>query len=92
MGSIFHRLRTVTKAVGAKLVIDVTQAAGAVQISVRKWNADLQVCSGYKWLTGHVDIAFTIFSDALLKKAPCLYWLVWWRGPICYEFKTAFIV
>ena len=70
MGLIFHRLRTATKAVGAKLVIDVTQAAGAVQISVRKWNADLQVCSGYKWLTGHVDIAFTIFSDALLKKRP----------------------
>ena len=80
MGSIFHRLRTVTKAIGAKLVIDVTQAAGAVQNSVRKWNADLLVYSGYNWLNGHVDIAFTIFSDAVLKTA--LYWLVWCRGPI----------
>ena len=70
MDSIFHRLRTLTKAVGAKLDIDVTQAAGAVQISMRKWTVDLLICSGYKWLTGHVDIAFTIFSDALLKKRP----------------------
>ena len=78
MGSILHRLRTVTKAVGAKLVIDMTQATGAVQISVRKWNADLLVCSGYKWLTGHVDIAFTIFSDALFKN--CLPSIGWFGG------------
>ena len=64
------RLRTATKAVGAKLVIDVTQAAGAVPISVRKWDADLVVCSGYKWLGGHGGIAFASFSDALLKKRP----------------------
>ena len=76
MGLIFHRLRTATKAVGANLFIDVAQAAGAVQISVRKWNADLLVCSGYKWLGGHGGIAFAIFSDALLSTLPLLAGLV----------------
>ena len=76
MGLIFHRLRTATKAVGAKLVIDVTQAAGVIQISVRKWKADLLVCSGYKWLGGHGGIAFAIFSDALLSTVPLLAGLV----------------
>ena len=76
MSLIFHRLRTATKAVGAKLVFDVTQAAGVVQISVRKWKADLLVCSGYKWLGGHGGIAFAIFSDALLSTLTLLAGLV----------------
>ena len=43
---------------------------------MRKWNADLLVCSGYKWLGGHGGIAFAIFSDALLSTVPLLAGLV----------------
>ena len=56
--------------VGAKLVVDVTQAAGAIPVCVQEWDADLVVCSGYKWLGGHGGIAFASFSDALLEKQP----------------------
>lgn len=64
------RLRAATKAVGARLVVDVTQATGAIPVSVREWGADVVVCSGYKWLGGHGGIAFASFSDALLEKQP----------------------
>jgi cysteine desulfurase / selenocysteine lyase len=64
------RLRAATLAVGAKLVVDVTQAAGAVPVCVQEWDADVVVCSGYKWLGGHGGIAFASFSDALLEKQP----------------------
>ncbi len=64
------RLRAASQAVGAKLVVDVTQAAGAVPVSVQEWDADVVVCSGYKWLGGHGGIAFARFSDALLEKQP----------------------
>jgi selenocysteine lyase/cysteine desulfurase len=64
------RLRAATKAIGACLVVDVTQAAGAIPVSVREWGADVVVCSGYKWLGGHGGIACASFSDALLEKQP----------------------
>tara|TARA_Y100001954_G_scaffold133402_1_gene142530 strand:+ start:81 stop:1229 length:1149 start_codon:yes stop_codon:yes gene_type:complete len=59
-----------TKEVGAKLVIDVTQAAGATPINISEWSADILVCSGYKWLGGHGGVAFGWLSDEMLKKDP----------------------
>ena len=59
-----------TKKVGAKLVIDVTQAAGAIPINVSDWAIDILVCSGYKWLGGHGGIAFGWFSDEILELDP----------------------
>ena len=72
------KLRSITKNLGAKLVIDITQAAGVIPLSVNSWAADLVVCSGYKWLGGHGGIAFAIFSDELLKKQP--QWIGWFSG------------
>ena len=70
-----EKLRAATNSYGTKLVVDITQAAGAVPISVRDWNADIVVCSGYKWLGGHGGIAFASFSDQLLAKQPiCIGW------------------
>ncbi len=71
------KLRAATNAYGTKLIVDITQAAGAIPISVADWCADLVVCSGYKWLGGHGGIAFASFSDQLLKKPPVL---VGWFG------------
>ena len=64
------KLNKYTKEFGAKLVIDVTQAAGAIPIDVSEWSADILVCSGYKWLGGHGGIAFGWLSSELLKKDP----------------------
>ena len=72
------KLRQATSQVGAKLAVDITQAAGALAFSVRDWHADLVVASGYKWLGGHGGIALAVLSDALLKKQPPL--IGWFGG------------
>ena len=64
------KLAKYTKEVGAKLVVDVTQAAGAIPINISEWSADILVCSGYKWLGGHGGIAFGWLSNEILKKDP----------------------
>src|ERR1700730_14267818 len=47
------RLRRSTAQVGARLIVDATQAAGAVRVDAAAWDADAVVTSGYKWLGGH---------------------------------------
>ena len=64
------KLAKYTKEVGAKLVVDVTQAAGAIPINISEWSADILVCSGYKWLGGHGGVAFGFLSNDLLRKDP----------------------
>ena len=64
------KLAKYTKEVGAKLVVDVTQAAGAIPINISEWSADILVCSGYKWLGGHGGVAFGLLSNELLRKDP----------------------
>ena len=39
------------RSVGARVVVDVTQMAGAVPVTMTTWGADALVCSGYKWLS-----------------------------------------
>ena len=77
------RLQAATKSYGAKLVVDITQAAGAIPISVRDWCADIVVCSGYKWLGGHGGIAFAYFNDQLLAKQPIS--IGWFGGQDPFE-------
>ena len=64
------KLNKRTKEVGAKLVVDMTQAAGAIPINTSEWSADILVCSGYKWLGGHGGVAFGLLSSELLRKDP----------------------
>jgi selenocysteine lyase/cysteine desulfurase len=66
------RLRSATEAVGAKLVLDVTQAAGAIPIHADKWRADVVVSSGYKWLGGHGGVALAALAPDLLEAVPAL--------------------
>ena len=61
-----------TKQAGAKLIIDITQAAGAIPISARNIDADVLVCSGYKWLGGHGGIGIALTSPEFLKKDPIM--------------------
>ena len=64
------KLRAATNAFVARLIVDITQAAGAVPILLTDWAADIVVCSGYKWLGGHGGIAFAVFSNEFLEKEP----------------------
>ena len=65
-----EKIRKVTFACGAKLVVDVTQSAGTIQIDSKKWNADLIVASGYKWLGGHGGVAIAVLSKDMLEYKP----------------------
>jgi cysteine desulfurase/selenocysteine lyase len=64
------RLRKATRDVGAYLVVDVTQAAGAVPIDTTDWEADVVVCSGYKWLGGQGGVALAVIAPELLTLTP----------------------
>ena len=66
------RLREVTAKVGAKFVLDVTQAAGAIPILGNDWQADVVISSGYKWLGGHGGVALASLAPDLLNITPPL--------------------
>jgi len=66
------RLRESTTQVGARLIVDATQAAGATRVDAAAWDADAVVTSGYKWLGGHGGVALAIMSPLLLEQIPPL--------------------
>jgi len=66
------RLRRRTLEVGASLIVDATQAAGALRVDAAAWDADAVVASGYKWLGGHGGVALAIMSPRLLRQIPPL--------------------
>ncbi|MBT4520319.1 MAG: aminotransferase class V-fold PLP-dependent enzyme [Halieaceae bacterium] len=65
-----YRLREATQKVGARLVVDATQAAGAIPIDATGWQADVVVSSGYKWLGGHGGVALAVICPELLERTP----------------------
>ncbi|MHA1523336.1 MAG: aminotransferase class V-fold PLP-dependent enzyme [Alphaproteobacteria bacterium] len=46
------------KAMGAALVLDVTQSCGAMPLSVADVDADFIICATYKWLLGPYSMGF----------------------------------
>jgi len=63
--------------VGARVVVDVTQMAGAVPVTMSAWGADALVCSGYKWLSAPGGVALLAVTDELAAEIPPL---VGWKG------------
>lgn len=63
--------------VGAEVIVDVTQLAGAAPMSMREWGADGVVCSGYKWLSAHGGVALLAVDEELVQETPHL---VGWKG------------
>jgi cysteine desulfurase/selenocysteine lyase len=66
------RLRDATRRAGARLVLDVTQGAGALPVDAAARDADVLVTSGYKWLGGHGGVAFGALADDLVRAVPAL--------------------
>ena len=52
------RVARACHAVGAFLLLDMAQCAGAIPIAIRELGADFAVCSGYKWLLGPYGTGF----------------------------------
>jgi len=80
------RLREATRAVGASLIVDATQAAGAAPVDASGWGAEIVVCSGYKWLGGHGGVALAAISPQLLENVPPLPG--WMGTPKPFEFDA----
>src|ERR1700693_1014661 len=80
------RLHQSTVQVGARLIVDATQAAGAVRVDAAAWDADAVVASGYKWLGGHGGVALAIMSPRLLEQIPPLPG--WMGAPDPFEFDA----
>jgi len=66
------RLQQAARDVGARLVVDATQAAGALAIDAGRWDADVVVASGYKWLGGHGGVALGVMAPHWLECVPAL--------------------
>ena len=79
------RLRQSTIQVGARLIVDATQAAGATRVDAAVWDADAVVTSGYKWLGGHGGIALAIMSPLLLEQKPPLPGWMGVGGPFGFD-------
>ena len=63
--------------VGARVVVDVTQLAGAAPVSMREWGVDALVCSGYKWLSAHGGVALAALGAEIAELVPPV---VGWMG------------
>ncbi|MBF6300229.1 aminotransferase class V-fold PLP-dependent enzyme [Nocardia amamiensis] len=57
-------LRAATRAAGARLLVDATQAAG--WLPLRFADADYWVCAGFKWLIGARSVAFFATAPELV--------------------------
>jgi len=84
------RLGAATRRAGARLVIDATQAAGALAIDANLWDADIVVASGYKWLGGHGGVALAVMNPSLLERAPAL--AGWMGAPDPFDFDATQIL
>jgi cysteine desulfurase/selenocysteine lyase len=65
------------RSAGARVVVDVTQMAGAVPVSMNAWGADALVCSGYKWLSAAGGVALLALTEDLAAVIPPI---VGWKG------------
>ena len=63
--------------VGARVVVDVTQQAGAAPVHMTEWQADAMVASGYKWLSAHGGVALLALAPDLVDRLPGF---VGWKG------------
>lgn len=62
---------------GARVVLDVTQMAGALPVTMTGWGVDALVCSGYKWLSAPGGVGLLAVTEDLAAHLPAL---VGWKG------------
>jgi cysteine desulfurase / selenocysteine lyase len=74
--------------IGARVVVDATQLAGAGPVETMGWGADALVTSGYKWLSAHGGVALLALAPDLVGRLPGL---VGWKGtpdPFAFDAQT----
>ena len=82
------RLARSAQKVGAFLIVDATQAAGAMRVDTSTLAADAIVTSGYKWLGGHGGVGLAAVSESLLKQLPILPGWMAASNPFDFDAKS----
>jgi len=82
------RLARSAQKAGAFLIVDATQAAGAMPVDASTFAADAVVTSGYKWLGGHGGVALAAVSESLLKQLPILPGWMGAADPFDFDAKS----
>src|SRR5215467_2072220 len=83
-----RRLARSAQKVGAFLIVDATQAAGATPVDTSTLEADAVVTSGYKWLGGHGGVGLAAVSESLLKQLPILPGWMGASDPFDFDAKS----
>lgn len=83
-----RRLARSAQKVGAILIVDATQAAGAMRVDTSTLEADAVVTSGYKWLGGHGGVGLAAVSESLLKQLPILPGWMGASDPFDFDAKS----
>ena len=79
------RLAAHAHTVGARLILDATQLAGAGPVDMTGWAADAVVTSGYKWLSGHGGVALLAVAPDLLEVFPPQPGWMATEGPFTFD-------
>ena len=58
------------RAVGAKLVLDLTQSLGAMPFDIESVQPDFMICAGYKWLMGPYSLGYMYVAPRWQKGEP----------------------
>jgi cysteine desulfurase/selenocysteine lyase len=71
------RVAAACHAVGAHLLLDASQSAGAIPVDVKTLGADFLVCSGYKWLLSPYGTGFFWARGELIEemRPGPFYWM-----------------
>ncbi len=64
------RVARACEKVGAALLLDLTQCAGAMKFRIRDLGAAMAVCSGYKWLLGPYGTGFFWIAQEWIERLP----------------------
>jgi selenocysteine lyase/cysteine desulfurase len=64
------RVARACEKVGAALLLDVTQCAGAMPMNIRDLGASMAICSGYKWLLGPYGTGFFWLAGEWTERLP----------------------
>jgi cysteine desulfurase/selenocysteine lyase len=78
-------LRAATEDAGVRLVLDITQGAGAMECDGDAWCADLLVSSGYKWLGGPGGVAIGALAPDVIEQVPPLPGWMGARSPFAFD-------
>jgi len=83
-----HRLARSAQKMGAILIVDATQAAGAMRVDTSTLETGAVVTSGYKWLGGHGGVGLAALSEFLLKQFPILPGWMGAADPFDFDAKS----